>query len=214
MKEHIRHLRTDYKGVPLDEKTVPQDPLELFEHWLKEAFQRDVPDPNAMVLATAGKNAMPSLRVVLLKDFDAKGFTFYTNYSSQKGQEIRENPCGALLFFWPQLQRQIRIEGAITQTDPAVSENYFHERPFESRISAWISPQSAVIADKAVLEKRYRDFEADHPDHVIPYPPFWGGYCLKPVKFEFWQGQSNRLHDRVKYTLAPDNTWFLDRIAP
>ncbi len=214
MKEHIRHLRNDYKGESLDEKTVLPEPLEQFEKWFKEAFENHVPDPNAMVLATAGKDALPSVRVVLLKDYSPKGFTFYTNYNSQKGKQIEENPHGALLFFWPQLHRQIRIEGTIEQVDPAVSESYFHERPFESRISAWVSPQSAAIENKTILEGKYRDFEAAHTGKEIPYPVFWGGYCLKPTAFEFWQGQPNRLHDRVKYTCTTNDTWIINPIAP
>lgn len=215
MKEHFSNLRTNYQGDLLDEKLVLKNPVKQFEEWFNEAIKSNMPDPNAMALATAGKNGMPSVRIVLLKDFDEKGFTFYTNHNSQKGKEISENPNGSILFFWPQLHRQIRIEGALEQIHPAVSEKYFNERPFESRISAWISPQSAIVDNKAALEKGYKDFEKKYEGKEIPYPTFWGGYCLKPIKFEFWQGQPNRLHDRIQYYLhSEDQLWNIKRLAP
>ncbi len=215
MKEHISKLRNEYQGDLLDEKFVLEDPLQQFAKWFKQALDKSVAEPNAMALATANKDGMPSVRIVLLKDYDAKGFTFFTNYNSQKGKEINENPNGSLLFFWPQLHRQIRIEGALEQVHPQVSEKYFNERPFESRISAWISPQSSIIDNKTVLEKNYMEFEKKYNDKTIPYPEFWGGYCLKPLKFEFWQGQPNRLHDRIQYTFQPaDGLWNIHRIAP
>ncbi|MBA3680361.1 MAG: pyridoxamine 5'-phosphate oxidase [Bacteroidetes bacterium] len=215
MKDQISKLRTQYQGELLDEKNVFRHPAEQFKVWFNEALISKISEPNAMTLATASKEGIPSVRIVLLKDFDERGFTFYTNYNSQKGKEINENPNAAILFFWPQLHRQIRIEGTIEQIDPAISEKYFYERPFESQISAWISPQSAVIDNKKTLETRYKDYQAVCIDKQIPYPPFWGGYCLKPNKYEFWQGQPNRLHDRVKYILDPENDkWIINRIAP
>ncbi len=215
MKNKISNLRTQYKGELLDENNVLQDPTKQFQIWFNEALSSNVIEPNAMTLATATKGGLPSVRVVLLKDIDKNGFTFYTNYNSQKGKEINENPHGSLLFFWPQLFRQIRIEGIIEQVSPATSEKYFHERPFESQISAWISPQSSEIGSKELLEKKYNEYEAICSGKTVPYPAFWGGYCLKPTKFEFWQGQPNRLHDRIKYVLDSENDkWIICRIAP
>lgn len=215
MKDQISHLRTHYSGKLLDEKTVLSNPFDQFTEWFKEALNDNVTEPNAMTLATSSKQGQPSVRIVLLKDFTKSGFTFYTNYHSQKAKDINENPHGALLFFWPQQFRQIRIEGVLEQVPPSVSEKYFHERPFESRISSWISPQSTVIDDKTILEKNYADFEKKHSDKEIPYPVFWGGYCLKPSKFEFWQGQPNRLHDRVVYLQQPESDiWSAKRLAP
>lgn len=215
MKDQISKLRTQYQGELLDENNVLPDPTEQFRKWFNEALSSNVLEPNAMTLATATKGGLPSIRIVLLKDVDKNGFTFYTNYNSQKGKEINENPHGSLLFFWPQLFRQIRIEGTIEQIDPAVSEKYFHERPFESQVSAWISSQSSVVDSKEILEKRYKEYEAICNGKSVPYPTFWGGYCLKPNKFEFWQGQPNRLHDRVKYSLDTENDiWIIKRIAP
>ncbi len=215
MKKDISKLRTQYEGELLDEKKVNPDPLEQFKNWLHEALDAEVMEPNAMILATAGKSGIPSLRTVLLKGVDQKGFVFYTNYQSRKGRDIEENPHASVLFFWPQLQRQIRISGVLSKTDPAVSEAYFKERPLESRISAWVSSQSHELSGKVELEENYRIFAAKYRDKEIPYPPFWGGYCLTPDAYEFWQGQPNRLHDRVEYTQDPETrTWITRRLAP
>lgn len=215
MKKDISQLRTQYEGELLDEKKVKPDPLEQFKDWLHEALDAEVTEPGAMILATAGKSGIPSLRTVLLKGVDQKGFVFYTNYQSRKGREIGENPHASVLFFWPQLHRQIRISGVLSKTDPIVSEAYFKKRPPESKISAWVSSQSHELSGKAELEENYRIFAAKYRDKEIPYPSFWGGYCLAPDTYEFWQGQPNRLHDRVEYTQDPETrTWITRRLAP
>ena len=215
MKKDISKLRTHYEGELLDEKKVKPDPLDQFNEWFNEALDAEVLEPNAMMLATATKSGIPSVRTVLLKSVDQKGFVFYTNYKSRKGQEIEENPHASVLFFWPQLQRQIRVVGVLSKTDPVVSEIYFKERPVESRISAWVSTQSHELSGKAELEENYRIFEEKYRNKEIPYPPFWGGYCLTPDCYEFWQGQPNRMHDRVEYYRDPEaRNWLIRRLAP
>ena len=215
MKKDISKLRTQYEGELLDEKKVNPDPLEQFKEWFNEALDSEITEPNAMILATATKSGIPSLRTVLLKNVEQKGFVFYTNYKSRKGQEIEENPHVSVLFFWPQLQRQIRVAGILSKTDPAVSESYFKERPVESRISAWVSTQSHELSNKGELEENYHIFETKYKDKEIPYPPFWGGYCLLPYAYEFWQGQPNRMHDRIEYNQDSETRdWLIRRLAP
>jgi pyridoxamine 5'-phosphate oxidase len=195
---------------------VNADPFLQFEKWLNEAIAAKIAEPTAMTLATADKHGMPGARIVLLKDHDSRGFTFYTNYHSHKGNELEDNPYAALLFYWPQLFRQIRISGVVSKIDAVISENYFKERPRESQISAWISAQSQEIESRSVLEDKYSDFDKDHKNREVPYPSFWGGYCVKPASFEFWQGQPNRLHDRICYhSKAESNeTWSIVRLSP
>lgn len=215
MEKHVSQLRSQYQGEILDEKLVNKDPIEQFKKWFKEIIDAKIQDPNAMIIATANKIGIPTIRAVLLKDFDEKGFTFYTNYNSKKGKDLDENPHASFLFFWPQLHRQIRIDGVVSQTDPAISEKYFKERPRESQISAWVSAQSTELENKSILEKNYIDFKNICSDKEIPYPPFWGGYCLKPNAYEFWQGQPNRMHDRVQYSFDLESQkWLIKRLAP
>lgn len=215
MKDHISKLRKQYEGELLDRTTAHPNPIEQFKHWFVEALDGKVNEPNAMILATCNANGKPSLRTVLLKDFDEKGFTFYTNYNSRKGKEINENPFVSILFFWPELMRQIRIEGELVQIDPEISAEYFKERPRGSQVSAWISPQSQIIESKKDLEDKCTDFEIKYAGKDIPYPSFWGGYRLKPGAFEFWQGQPNRLHDRIHYSIDTEsNQWHIHRLAP
>lgn len=209
------NLHNQYSGIDLDEKTVSPSPVIQFETWMQDAVDKNIADPNAMVLATADPTGKPSTRVVLLRDFSDMGFIFYTNYNSQKGQEIDANPRASLLFFWPKLQRQVRIEGMLEKIKPETSKEYFKERPLGNQISAWISPQSAVVDSRTLLERKYKEFEKKYQDKEIPYPVFWGGYCLKPLKFEFWQGQLNRLHDRIQYVFNhEEQVWKISRLAP
>lgn len=215
MKEDISKLRSHYEGELLDKKTVCREPLEQFRVWFSEALDSKVIEPNAMILATAGSSGAPSVRTVLLKDFSEKGFTFYTNYNSRKGRELSENPNASVLFFWPQLHRQVRIDGTVSKVDPAVSEAYFKERPRGSQIGAWVSQQSSVLDHKVTLDEKYNELEKKYMHKDIPFPGFWGGYCLKPVSFEFWQGQPNRLHDRIFYTVENETgAWNIERLAP
>jgi pyridoxamine 5'-phosphate oxidase len=214
LRNKISKLRSEYDGEALDENSVFANPLQQFEKWMEEALLKQVTDPNAMILATASKDAKPSLRALLLRDFSEMGFVFYTNYNSRKGKEIEENPNGSLLFFWPALQRQIRIEGCLEKLAPAYSELYFKSRPFGNQVSAWISPQSTEVENKYFLEENYKSFEKKFSNKNIPYPEFWGGYSLKPSRYEFWQGQLNRLHDRIQYIRSEDDSWRISRLAP
>jgi len=215
LKKYIENLRSEYSGEVLDEKTVQREPHKQFEIWMLEAVNANVEVPNAMILATADKTGKPSVRTVLLRDFSDKGFTFFTNYNSRKGKEIDENPFGSLLFYWPELHRQVRIDGSMIKVDPAVSMEYFKQRPLDNQVSSWISPQSTVVESKSVLEKKYDSFKSKYEGKEIPYPEFWGGYLLKPTTYEFWQGQTGRLHDRVLYEYEQENnSWKTVRLAP
>ncbi|MCD6020216.1 MAG: pyridoxine 5-phosphate oxidase [Bacteroidetes bacterium] len=215
MKEHISHMRNHYEGEVLDEKTVYPDPLEQFKYWFKEALNSKVMEPNAMFLATSDKSGIPALRTVLLKDVDSNGFTFYTNYNSRKGKEMEENPKACILFFWPELHRQVRVDGIVSKVDSAISEIYFKERPRGNQISAWVSPQSSEVKSKSLLEQNYKTVEEKYCDREVPYPEFWGGYCIQPLAFEFWQGQPNRLHDRIFYSFNEEKkSWVIKRLAP
>jgi pyridoxamine 5'-phosphate oxidase len=200
---------------PLDEQAVPANPLLLFADWLAEARDADaVYEYNAMTLATATPDGRPSARVVLLRGFDERGFCFYTNYNSRKGEEIAANPRVALVFWWGALGRQVRVEGAIERLAPAESDAYYHSRSLGSRLGAWVSPQSQVIPDRAFLEEGLRRLEAKYGAQPPPRPPQWGGYRVSPVCIEFWQSAPHRLHDRLRYTLHDDRSWTLERLAP
>ena len=209
----LADIRKDYRLKVLDEQQVNSNPMNQFESWLNEAFEAKVNEPTAMVLATATKLGIPSTRVVLLKAFSENGFGFFTNYESRKGEEIAENQHVALLFHWPELERQVRIEGVAQRTSDAVSDEYFNSRPFESRLSAVISAQSKVVPDRAYLEKLWTSQQDETATQPLTRPAFWGGFLIDPVKIEFWQGRSNRLHDRLLFS-RKESTWTLARLAP
>lgn len=208
----IRDMRRDYMAGPLEESAAPADPLELFGQWFEQATSSEIEDANAMTLATVGDDGRPSARIVLVKQFDADGVLFFTNYDSRKGRELAGQPFAALLFHWGELDRQVRIEGWVEQVAPELSDDYFASRPVASKIGAWASPQSEVIAGREVLEANERA-AADRFGSEVPRPPHWGGYRLVPDRIEFWQGRPSRLHDRLRYQLVDDG-WQRDRLAP
>jgi len=216
MSEHhrdLRHLRSEYRHAALDEHDVDRDPFRQFAHWFDAAVAAKVPEPNAMTLATVDAAGRPAARIVLLKEVDARGFTFYTNYRSRKGRELAAQPQAALLFFWPDLERQVRVDGTVEKVDTATADAYFRVRPKLSRIGAWASPQSEPLADRAALEARFAEANVRFPEEEVPRPPHWGGYRLLPEAFEFWQGRASRLHDRIVYTREEDR-WRIGRLAP
>jgi pyridoxamine 5'-phosphate oxidase len=210
----LTDLRREYASRALDEKDADHDPIRQFTIWFDEALTSQLLDVNAMTLATASAKGEPSARTVLLKGADADGFVFYTNYDSAKGRDLAANPRASLLFFWAELERQVRINGAVTKTTAAESEAYFHSRPIESQIGAAISDQSRPVADRAYLEQRYEEFVAKYKDSQVPRPSNWGGYRLTPDTIEFWQGRKSRLHDRLLYTRQADGSWSRSRLAP
>jgi pyridoxamine 5'-phosphate oxidase len=209
----IAHLRKSYERAELDETHSAGSPLEQFERWLDEALKAEVPEPTAMTLATVGPHGRPSTRVVLLKGCDARGFVWYTNYESRKALELATNPQAALQFHWVELERVVRIEGCVEKTSAEESDAYFRTRPLDSRIGAWASPQSRVIASRVVLVTEAARIGAKYLLDP-PRPPHWGGYRLTPDAFEFWQGRTSRLHDRLRYARQGDATWLRERLAP
>ena len=209
----IASLRKSYERAELNEDASHSDPLQQFAHWLNEAIQSEVPEPNAMTVATVASNLRPSTRVVLIKGYDERGITWFTNYESQKGQELAGNPFAALQFHWVELEREVRIEGVVEKVSDAESDAYFHSRPLDSRIGAWASPQSQVISGRGVLVANAAKFGAKFLLQP-PRPPHWGGYRLKPDNWQFWQGRKSRLHDRLRYTQMPDAGWLRERLAP
>jgi len=211
----LANLREDYSKKELDIADVLKNPLKQFENWIKEALQSEVPEPNAMTLSTVSSDGIPSARIVLLKKLNEKGFTFFTNYKSHKGKEMAKNKNVALTFVWLELERQVRIEGVVKKISRKSSEKYFQSRPKKSQMGAWVSSQSKVIKDRSVLEKSMKDLEERYKDEkVLPCPPNWGGYIVQPVKIEFWQGRSSRLHDRIGYKLSKKGKWKMERLAP
>ena len=209
----ISQIRTDYTLHSLDIGEVATQPMEQFNHWLQEAINAELPEPTAMHLSTATKDGKPSGRIVLLKGTNEDGFVFYTNYTSRKGKELEENPFGCINFFWVELQRQVRVEGIIERVAPQVSEDYFKSRPRGSQISALVSPQSQVVANRSILEEQVQMKEQELAGKDVPKPEHWGGYCLRPTQIEFWQGRASRLHDRLLYK-KESNDWKIVRLAP
>jgi pyridoxamine 5'-phosphate oxidase len=212
IRNYINTLRHDFSKQGLDEKDVHKNPVTQFSKWFREAVDAKASEPNAMALSTVSAEGKPSSRIVLLRNFDENGFVFYTNYTSRKGEEIMENPAAALLFFWPELERQVRIEGVLQKQTPGESDLYFNSRPRGSKLGAWTSTQSKVIANRNVLDEEYKKLEQKYPGDV-PRPAHWGGYVLKPQAIEFWQGRPGRLHDRILFTLEKDD-WKVERLAP
>lgn len=210
----IADMRKEYIWGGLSESDVDADPMRQFEKWFQQALAANLPEPNVMTLATATADGQPSARVVLLKAFDADGFTFFTNYDSRKGRELSANPQAALLFFWPELQRQLRIEGAVERVAEAESDAYFRSRPLGSRLGAWASQQSEVIPNREMLEQRVRELMERFPDGETPRPPYWGGFRVRPLTIEFWQGRPDRLHDRLRYRRNEGDDWCLERLSP
>ena len=206
-------LRTEYKRASLDERDVAPDPFAQFRRWFAEAQDAQVPEPNAMSLCTVDEHGRPSARIVLLKEVDARGLVFYTNYDSRKGRELAAHPQAALLFFWVELERQVRIEGSAEVVDAATADAYFRTRPRSSRIGAWASPQSATLPDRSALEQRFAEADQRFAGGDVPRPPRWGGYRVVPRAFEFWQGRPSRLHDRIAYS-QEDSGWRTRRLAP
>jgi len=209
----IADLRKSYERAELNEDASHADPLRQFDQWLGEAIAAQLPEPNAMTVATVGSDLRPSTRVVLIKGFDARGIVWYTNYASRKGLELAGNPHAALQFHWVELERVVRIEGLVEKVSDEESDAYFNSRPLDSRIGAWASPQSEVIAGRGVLVANAAKYGAKFMLNP-PRPPHWGGYRLKPDHWEFWQGRKSRLHDRLRYTLQDDAGWLRERLAP
>jgi len=210
----IADIRKEYKLQTLSENDILKDPFAQFNKWWQETINAGVDEPNAMTLATASADGMPDGRIVLLKGFDEKGFAFYTNYNSTKGQQLLENPRATLVFFWKELERQIRISGLVSLAPGNMSDDYFNSRPLGSRIGAWASPQSEAIESREWLEANERRISEVWVGKAIPRPGHWGGYVVKPIKMEFWQGRPSRLHDRILYTLQTSGSWKIERLAP
>lgn len=209
----IASLRREYSTRALNEQDLDADPLVQFRRWFDEAIAAAIVDANAMTLATCSAKGRPSARIVLLKEVDPGGFVFYTNYDSAKAADLLANPLACLLFFWVELERQVRITGVVERVSHEESEAYFRSRPFESRIGAWASPQSAVLESRDALEARVRDVSSQYADGNVPLPPNWGGYRVRADEIEFWQGRASRLHDRLRYRWA-DGAWVIERLAP
>jgi pyridoxamine 5'-phosphate oxidase len=210
----MHQQRKEHNRSSLTEADLDPDPVCQFTLWFDEANQSGIPESNAMTLATATPEGRPSARTVLLRGADERGFTFFTNYESRKARELEANPFAALVFFWHELERQVRIEGRVERVSDDESDRYFQSRPKGARIGAWASPQSQVIASREILEAQFLESENQHADENVPRPANWGGYRLVPASLEFWQGRPNRLHDRLRYSHRPGGGWVIERLAP
>lgn len=210
----IADIRKDYSLKTLNETELASNPFQQFADWWQQAIESQIDEVNAMTLATASLEGVPSARIVLLKGYDERGFVFYTNYESAKGQELAENPRASLLFFWKELERQVRITGLVEKVSSTESDEYFLSRPTGSQIGAWASPQSHIIENRSWLENKVKELEAKFSTEKLARPTHWGGYRVKPVIIEFWQGRSSRLHDRIQYTLQENGSWKIERLAP
>ncbi|MCP9292305.1 pyridoxamine 5'-phosphate oxidase [Gracilimonas sediminicola] len=211
--EKLQKLREDYSKHSLDESDVNKNPFKQFERWMEEAVGAEVPEPNAMALATVDANQKPHTRIVLLKGLEDDSFIFYTNYGSDKGKELEQNPNASLCFLWLQLERQVRIDGTVEKIPKEESEAYFKQRPYKSQLGALASNQSAEVPNREFLEKKFADLEEKYPEGKVPMPESWGGYRVIPETIEFWQGRRSRLHDRIKYQLT-GNKWDIKRLSP
>jgi pyridoxamine 5'-phosphate oxidase len=214
MDEKIAEIRKEYSHKTLLESEVAADPIEQFNIWWQDALEAKINEVNAMTLATASSDGMPSARTVLLKGFSEKGFMFFTNYQSFKGQQLAENPKACLVFFWKELERQVRVTGIVSKTPVAENDSYFQTRPIASQVGAIASPQSQVIESRNWLDERYQELFEQLKEKSVARPAYWGGYIVRPVIIEFWQGRPGRLHDRIQYTLSDDGTWKMERLAP
>jgi pyridoxamine 5'-phosphate oxidase len=211
---NIADIRKEYKQQSLSESGIDKSPFVQFQSWWNEALQSALEEVNAMTLATASVTGLPAARIVLLKGFDESGFVFFSNYESYKGMQLEENPRACLVFFWAALERQVRITGLVEKVPAAESDEYFSSRPSGSRIGAWVSPQSRVIDSRNVLVENEKKYNARFEGKNIERPPHWGGYRVKPITIEFWQGRESRLHDRIQYTLEASGEWKIERLAP
>ena len=214
MDQKIADIRQNYSRKKLTEKKAETDPFKQFNKWWKQVLKAKITEPNAMTLATASSDGFPSARIVLLKDLSKEGFVFFTNYDSYKGKQLAENPKACLVFFWKELERQVRITGLISKLPPDENQNYFQSRPKESQLGAVISPQSQIIQSREWLLSQFREMRNSSKGDIITCPLNWGGYVVKPIIVEFWQGRPGRLHDRLQYTLLDDGSWKLERLAP
>ncbi|MEP6700914.1 MAG: pyridoxamine 5'-phosphate oxidase [Bacteroidota bacterium] len=214
MVGRIADIRKSYSQKKLSEKKVADNPIKQFAKWWKQAVASKIDEVNAMTLATASPDGLPSARIVLLKDISEEGFTFFTNYNSFKGQQLAENPKACLIFFWKELERQVRITGLVKKISAAASDKYFYSRPEASQVGAIASPQSQVIESREWLDKHYKELKKQLEEKNIKRPEHWGGFIVKPVIIEFWQGRPSRLHDRLQYTLQENGQWKIERLAP
>lgn len=213
MNRSVSDLREEYRRSGLNESELAADPMEQFRIWFEEALDANLHEPNAMALATATEGGMPSARMVLLKGHDERGFVFYTNYEGRKARDLEENPRAAIVFYWGELERQVRVEGNVSRVSEEESDEYFASRPRGSRLGAWASEQSRTVEDRRSLERKLRSLEGEYEGRDVPRPPFWGGYRVEPQVIEFWQGRENRLHDRLVYS-RENGAWRIERLQP